>query len=214
MILVHNFWLFWFIFFDDFDPSFLVSILTSRGFQLHEGHVTSPNQVEEDKYVNSVKRNAISVGDILLLKCQLKKNWAPNFSIQCWPVQMISSNSLVLKSLNKKLYSFGPTLMQGSLFFLKWNTRTRCNRIYLVFPVLCQSSWAIDRVCAGPSVALSTTPMPRKSNKVFAFCFFVRFIPDKCLFTVKEYELESDLRRLKRQNSWKSTGEDGWVFKT
>ena len=40
-----------------FDPSFLMSILTSGWFEnvLREGCVRMANQVEEDKYVNSVK---------------------------------------------------------------------------------------------------------------------------------------------------------------
>ena len=46
---------FWYFVNTDFDSALMMSKLTSWRFQLHEGHVTSANQVKEDKYVNSEK---------------------------------------------------------------------------------------------------------------------------------------------------------------
>ena len=126
------------------------SFLTSWGFQLHERHVASTNQVEEDKYINSVKRNVLCLwylSYISLPKCQwqILVLQIKSIQIQCWYKGMLTCPEDFPQLLCAEKPDQENDLILG---------QPRCNRIYLVFPVLRQSSWAIDGVCAGPSVTI------------------------------------------------------------
>ena len=124
------------------------SFLTSWGFQLHERHVASTNQVEEDKYINSVKRNVLCLwylSYISLPKCQWLVLQIKSIQIQCWYKGMLTCPEDFPQLLCAEKPDQENDLILG---------QPRCNRIYLVFPVLRQSSWAIDGVCAGPSVTI------------------------------------------------------------